>query len=119
MLYYVLKRTEERVIHAEEFDGDMQLLTRKEEEPIALIRVNATVQGDMIIMMPMKTRFGWMAPVHRSGQHVYNLIIGDNEEVLKALQSTMQYKLEQVKQAEWESFEAFELFPTLKLGMAR
>ena len=100
MLYYILRRTEDK-------------------EPLALIKVNATTQGNMLIGMPGPTRFGTMAPVSRMGQVVYNLIIGDNEDVEAALTGMTGYRLEEVPQAEWESFDAFDLFPVLRLAMAR
>jgi hypothetical protein len=100
MLYYVLRRTDDK-------------------EPLALIRVNATTQGNMVIGMPGPTRFGTMAPVTRLGRVVYNLIIGDNKDVEAALDSVTGYRLEEIPQAEWESFDAFDLFPVLKLAMAR
>ncbi len=100
MLYYVLRRTEDK-------------------KPLALIKVNATTQGNMVIGMPGPTRFGTMAPVSRMGQVVYNLIIGDNEDVEAALTGMTGYRLEEVPQAEWESFDSFDQFPVLRLAMAR
>lgn len=93
---------------------------RMDNEPIALVRINAKENGDMVILKPVRhPRFGAMAPIQRVGRHVYNLMIGDNEEVESALSSPLGYQLDEVTQAEWESFDAFELFPVLKLGMVR
>ena len=100
MLYYVLRRTDDK-------------------EPLALVRVNATKEGNMVIGLPGPTRFGTMAPVSRMGTVVYNLVIGDNKEVEAALTGMTGYRLEEIPQAEWESFDAFDLFPVLKLAMAR
>lgn len=100
MLHYVLRRTDDK-------------------EPLALIRINATSRSDMVIGMPGPTRFGTMAPVSRMGVVVYNLVIGDNKDVEAALMGMTGYRLEEVPQAEWESFDAFDLFPVLKLAIAR
>lgn len=106
------------------------LIRRKEDkEPLALVRLNASGSEEMTIMPPIThPRFGVMAPIHRGGRHTFNLMIGDNTEVEDALRpikvehsnfTTRGYRLERVKQAEWETFMAFELFPVLKLAMAR
>ncbi len=101
MLYYVIRRRDDR-------------------EPLALVRVNAKEKGDMVIQAPVThPRFGPMSEVTRIGIHAYNLLIGDNPEVEEALKTAMGYQLEEVTQAEWESFAEFELFPVLKLAMAR
>ena len=39
--------------------------------------------------------------------------------VIRIIGHGTNYRLEQVEQAEWETFEAFALFPILKVGMAR
>lgn len=100
MIYYIIRRN-------------------KDKEPLALVRINAKDGVDMIIHYPRLSRFGMLAPVERKGQHVYNLIIGNNQEIAEALASSSNYNLEITTQAEWESFGAFELFPVLKLAMAR
>lgn len=101
MLHYVIRRT-------------------RDKEPLALVRVNAKEAGDMVILRPViHPRFGVMAPINRIGRHVYNLMIGDNKEVEDALINTAGYQLEEVTQSEWESFDAFELFPVLKLGVTK
>ncbi len=101
MLYYVLRRSVDK-------------------EPLALVRINAKERGDMVILAPVThPRFGSMAPIQRLGRHVYNLIIGNNEEIEEALKTTSGYQLEEVTKAEWESFVEFDLFPVLKLGMVR
>lgn len=101
MIYYLMRQT-----------GD-------EKEPLALLRINAAINGDMQIMSPRPSRFGPLAPVYRKGQHVYNLLIGNNEDVMMALWEVGRWKLEQVKQAEWESWAEMELFPVLKTAMAK
>jgi hypothetical protein len=97
-----------------------------DKEPIALVRINAKDGVDMVIQHPIiHPRFGAMAKVSRfvedrgSHVHAFNLMIGDNEEVAKALQTSVGYQLEKTTKAEWESFNAFDLFPVLKLAMAR
>jgi len=92
----------------------------EDKEPLALVRLNVNESKQMTIMKPVThPRFGVMAPVHRHGRHVFNLMIGDNEEVAEALQNQKRYQLDEVKQAEWESFTAFELFPVLKLALVK
>jgi hypothetical protein len=106
------------------------ILRRKtDKEPLALVRLNANGSDTMTIMPPIThPRFGVMAPIHRGGRHTFNLMIGDNKEVEDALTpikvkhskfTTKGYQLEQTSQAEWETFVAFELFPVLKLAMAK
>jgi hypothetical protein len=101
----------------------------EDKEPLALVRLNANGSGNMTIMPPIThPRFGVMAPIHRGGRHTFNLMIGDNKEVEDALTpikvkhskfTTKGYQLEQTSQAEWETFVAFDLFPVLKLAMAK
>ena len=101
MLHYVIRRSEDK-------------------EPLALVRVNAKEKGDMVILAPVRhPRFGMMAPIHRVGVHVYNLMIGDNEEVEAALKTGLGHQLEEVSESEWESFAEFDLFPVLKLGLVK
>ena len=90
----------------------------RDPEPLALIRVNATKEGDMSIGLPRPSRFGPLAPVSRNGRHVYNLMIGNEERVEIALHGMSGWRLQQVTQAEWETWAEMELFPVLKLGMA-
>ena len=93
---------------------------REDKEPLALVRLNVNESSQMTIMKPVThPRFGVMAPVHRIGRHVFNLMVGDNKEVEEALQSTVGYQLDEVRQAEWESFTAFDLFPVLKLALVK
>jgi hypothetical protein len=93
---------------------------REDKEPVALVRLNANGSDDMTIMaVGTHPRFGVMAPISRAGRHTFNLMIGDNKEVEDAIRSKTGYNLERVKQAEWESFAAFDLFPVLKLGLAK
>ena len=94
-------------------------LNDDEKKPLALLRINSVIEGDMQIMSARPSRFGPMAPIHRKGRHVYNLLIGDNEDVSMALWEACRWKLEQVKQAEWESWAAMELFPVLKTAVAK
>ncbi len=110
MLHYVMRTTP---------GWQDKAVGRPEEEPIALVKVNAKERGNMSIGTPRPSRFGSMAPVNRNGQHVYNLLIGDNEDVEIALIGIGSYRLEEVTQAEWETWAELELFPVLKLGMAR
>ena len=97
------------------------IIRRKEDkEPLALVRLNANESGEMTIMPPvLHPRFGYMAPVKRIGIYAFNLMIGDNEDVQQALSNSLGYTLERVTQAEWESFEEFDLFPVLKLAVAK
>ena len=91
-----------------------------DNEPLALVRLNANESAEMTIMSPkVHPRFGPMAPVHRFGLHAFNLMIGEHTEVHEALSNTLGYRLERVTEAEWESFDAFDLFPVLKLAVAR
>jgi nitrate reductase NapE component len=46
-------------------------------------------------------------------------MIGDNKEVEEALQKSTGYQLDEVGQAEWETFIAFDLFPVLKLALVK
>ena len=93
---------------------------REDKEPLALVRLNANENSDMNILKPVThPRFGPMAPVHRVGRHVFNLMIGDNKEVEDALSNVLGYQLERVGQAEWETFVAFDLFHVLKLGLVK
>ena len=93
--------------------------TGGEKEPLALIRINASANGDMQIMAVRPSKFGPLAPVFREGKHVYNLLIHDNDDVSDALWEAGKWKLEQVKQAEWESWAEMELFPVLKTAVAK
>ena len=134
MIYLVLRQIETEVVRVDHkiVDPleDIPLpVVRKKDEPLALVKVNAKRtdgEGKLITMgigLPRSSRFGMMAPVTRvirgHNEHVYNLMIGDNEDVLLALVNPTGWRLQEVEQAEWESFEAFELFPVLKLAMAR
>lgn len=93
---------------------------REDKEPLALVRLNANESADMTILKPIThPRFGPMAPVHRFGKHVFNLMIGDNKEIVDALSTSTGYHLEQTSQAEWETFAVLELFPVLKLAMTK
>jgi hypothetical protein len=112
MLYYLIRR-------------------RNDKEPLALLRFNAKEEGNMFLGIVSESRFGAYVKVDRSGQHVYNILLGDHQDVIdaldykarsdskNALKHGTNYRLEQVEQAEWETFEAFALFPILKVGMAR
>ena len=108
MVYYIIRRRDD------------------DKEPLALVRLNAKDGVDMVIQSPTThPRFGPMAAISRfverrcSHIHAYNLMIGDHEEVAKALRTTIGYQLEVTTKAEWESFKAFDLFPVLKLAVAR
>jgi len=95
---------------------------RKNEnnDPIAMVRLNSTESSDMTIGVPIPhPRFGWMAPVQRVGRHVFNLMIGDHDDIAEALAMSVSYRLEEVTKGEWESFVAFNLFPVLKLAVAK
>jgi len=94
-----------------------------DKEPLALVKINSPI-GGMSIGTPIPSRFGMMAPVIRVDgggreRHVFNLLIGDNPEITDALTLFGTYRLEEVVQAEWETFSALGLFPVLKLAMAR
>jgi hypothetical protein len=92
----------------------------KDKEPLALVRLNVNESSQMTIMKPTThPRFGPMAQVTRYGRHVFNLMIGDNKEVEEALQKSTGYQLDEVGQAEWETFIAFDLFPVLKLALVK
>lgn len=105
MIYFVMRQN--------------KTLEIKDPEPLALIRVNAREHGNMDIGMPRPTRFGPLAPVRRNGMHVYNLVIGDNEPVEAALYTLTDWRLEEVTQAEWETWAEMDLFPVLKTAVAR
>lgn len=116
MLYYLIRRGNDK-------------------EPLALVRINAKEHGNMFLGTPEESRFGFVVKVERNGQHVYNILLKDNQDVIDALSFKertplfpevvkqnvvgVNYQLEQVEQAEWETFEAFDLFPILKVAMAR
>jgi hypothetical protein len=101
--------------------------------PIALLRINATVRGDMTIGFPRPSRFGLLSPVSRDGRLVYHLRIGDNPLVEQALTppGIRKYSsgllfgdweppyLEEVTRAEWESWAEMELFPVLRTALAK
>lgn len=91
-----------------------------DNDPIALVRLNSNENSDMNIGVPYKHhRFGWMAPVQRVGRHVFNLMIGNDQDIADVLTLSSEYRLEVVAQAEWESFVEFDLFPVLKLAVAK
>jgi hypothetical protein len=55
----------------------------------------------------------------RRQQHVFSLYVGDNVKVTRALNNIgLPHDIERVSQAEWETFEAFDLFPILKVAVA-
>ncbi len=105
MLHYVLRRKATK--------------ENREPEPLCLMKVNAKEEGNMTIGLPRPSRLGTLAPVTRNNVHVYNLMIGDNEDVEAALFGMEGWYLQMVTQAEWETWSEMQLFPTLKLGMAR
>ncbi len=101
MLYYIIRR-------------------REDKEPLALVRFNSNEKAQLVIGKPFThPRFGVMAPVTRFGIHRFNLMIGDNKEVEDAINKELGYQLELTTQAEWETFDVLELFPVLKLAMAK
>lgn len=89
----------------------------QDEEPLALVRFNVKEFGNLVVGAPTKGRFGWQAPCNRSGLHVYNLMLGDHEDVRKALESVQGWRLEEVTRAEWESWSEMELFPVLRTAI--
>jgi hypothetical protein len=112
MLYYLIRRADDK-------------------EPLALVRFNAREEGNMFLGLISESRFGPYVKVNRNNQHVYNILLGDNQDVIDALEYKLRphdgpnsfkggtnYRLEQVQQAEWETFEAFDLFPILKVAVA-
>lgn len=105
MLHYVLRRK--------------ATAERRDPEPLALMKVNANQEGDMTIGLPRPTRLGYMAPISRNGQHVYNLNVDKHDDVQAALFGVEGWYLQMITQAEWETWAEMELFPVLRLGMAR
>ena len=104
MLYYVIRR-------------------RADKEPLALCKVNAKERGTMTLGSVQRygtiARFGPVVKVSRMGIHMFNLIVGDNDEVAECLDTLSGYELEDVTEAEWESWAVMELFPVLKMAVAR
>ena len=104
MLYYVIRR-------------------REDKEPLALCKVNAKQRGDMelgdIIRYGAIARFGPVVKVSRMGVHVFSIIVGNNDEVAECMEKQSNYNLEEVTQAEWESWAVMELFPVLRMAVAR
>ena len=94
------------------------VLRRKqgEQDPLALVRINSNTHGDMRVDVPRYGRFGYYSPVERSGKVCFNLMYGEHEDVGAAVLGGC--ILQQVTQAEWETFDAFELYPVLKLALA-
>ena len=104
----------------------------KNQEPVALFRINAKCDQSgftditgfdanrMVIGIGglYPSRFGLYVKIERRQKHIYNLFVGDNPAVVACLNDPRMHEIEKVSQAEWETFEAFELFPILKVGMA-
>ena len=68
----------------------------------------------------LPSKYGLYVKIMRRQNHIFNLYVGDNTKVIRALNNIgLPHNIERVSQAEWETFEAFDLFPILKVGMAR
>jgi len=68
----------------------------------------------------LPSKYGLHVKIMRRQSHIFNLYAGDNTKVVRALNNIgLPHDIERVSQAEWETFEAFDLFPILKVGTAR
>jgi hypothetical protein len=69
-------------------------------------------------LLPSKS--GLYVKIMRRQQHIFNLYPGDNTKVVRALNDIgLPHDIEEVSQAEWETFDAFDLFPILKVDATR
>ncbi len=117
MLYYILRMPE------------------KHREPLAIFRLDTEskergliditgLDADRIYLQYggglLPSKYGLYVKIMRRQKHVFNLYVGDNVKVTRALNNIgLPHDIERVSQSEWETFEAFDLFPILKVAVAR
>lgn len=92
---------------------------KDEDEPIALMRINARERGNMHITTFRVGKFGPFAKIDRNGHHIYNLMFGEHDDVAGAMMDSKDYQLEEIEKSEWESWKEMDLFPVLKTAVAR
>jgi hypothetical protein len=67
----------------------------------------------------LPSKHGLYVKVMRRQEHIFSLYPGDNPNVVRALNNIgLPHDIERVSQAEWETFDAFDLFPILKVRPA-
>ena len=67
----------------------------------------------------LPSKHGLYVKIMRRQDHIFNLYVGDNIGVTRALNNIgLPHDIEEVSQAEWETFEAFGLFPILQVRPA-
>jgi hypothetical protein len=111
MIYYLLRRLPENVMGGSKFD---------DAQPVALFRINTPKNNNNLRLVDLRlnNRFGWMITVSMGSISAYNILLDNENEVIETLRDNS-FFIDEITKSEWESWDAMELFPRLKISVFR